>query len=297
MLNTRTTIRVAALAGALSLLSAPAFAQGGPPPSGPNPAVIAAQAKPTPASPWGPPDLSGSWIVPNRMFPPAPAAIDPTGKKEICILGCGIGEGPAIGVRTIAPTPAAFLASEVERPNRPKYKPEFLPKVRELEATQVTTDTTLKCGNPGLPRIGAPDKIVQTKDQLVFIYEDLSGSFWRIVQLDKAKYNPTYERGPMGQSMGRWEGDTLVVDTDRLSDDTWLVDDGAFHTEGLKVTERFRRVGDSVQYEVIADDSVLAEPWKQTFSLVLGEDPYQPVACLDQTTDLVVDATHHNNPR
>ena len=52
----------------------------------------------------------------------------------------------------------------------------------------------------------------------------------------------------MGDSIGRWEGDTLVIDVTGFSDDTWLADNGAFHTRDLRVTERLRKVGDRLEW-------------------------------------------------
>ena len=54
--------------------------------------------------------------------------------------------------------------------------------------------------------------------------------------------------------MGHWDGDTLVVDVTRLNSDSWLADNGFFHTNKLHVVERLRRVGDTIQYQMTADD-------------------------------------------
>ena len=92
-------------------------------------------------------------------------------------------------------------------------------------------------------------------------------------------------------------GDSLTVN---FNEETWLSDNGAFHTKDLKVIERLRRVGDTVQYEATAyDPAVLAEPWKertQTLWLTDREIEESP-RCEDRDLDLIKDGSHHDNPR
>jgi hypothetical protein len=73
----------------------------------------------------------------------------------------------------------------------------------------------------------------------------------------------------MGQSAGRWEGDTLVVDVTGLNDQTWFDRAGDFHSEALHVVERYTRVGpDTLQYEATIDDpKVFTRPWKMSMPL------------------------------
>ena len=69
----------------------------------------------------------------------------------------------------------------------------------------------------------------------------------------------------MGYTVGRWEGDTLVLDSIWFNDFTWLARGGFFHTEDMRVVERFTRQGNEVLYEVTVEDpGVLAEPWAMT---------------------------------
>jgi hypothetical protein len=158
----------------------------------------------------------------------------------------------------------------------------------------------LKCGNPGLPRIGPPDAIVHRPGQIVFLYDDLSGSFFRIIPTDGRPHRADAEETYLGESVGKWEGDTLVVEAVKFTDETWLTDNGAFHTPGLKVTERLRRVGNKMEYQAVAEDSaVLTEPWQlRPRVLNLSNEPmHEPLPCVERDLDHVVDGTHHDNPR
>ena len=78
------------------------------------------------------------------------------------------------------------------------------------------------------------------------------------------------------------------------------IDDGAFHTTGLKVTERLSMDGDKIIYQAIADDpAVLAEPWHMPArKLKRSAEPLsEPLPCIEQDLDHVVDGTHHDNAR
>jgi hypothetical protein len=91
-----------------------------------------------------------------------------------------------------------------------------------------------------------------------------------------------------------------VVETVNFNDETWLTDNGAFHTTGLKVIERLRRVGDTMEYQAVAEDpAVLAEPWvtrPRTLWLTDQELEESP-RCEDRDMSLVTDGSHHDNPR
>jgi hypothetical protein len=66
----------------------------------------------------------------------------------------------------------------------------------------------------------------------------------------------------MGHGIGRWEGDTLVVDSLSFVDSTWLGRGGLIHSEQMHVIEKFRREGDALLYDVTVEDpEMLVEPW------------------------------------
>jgi len=168
--------------------------------------------------------------------------------------------GPA--TRVTSTSPGATRASShsqfttTARPARnfPKYRPEFLAKVAELEKNQLQFDPVLHCRSPGLPRIGPPDKIVQLPGQIVFLYDDVSGNFFRIIPTNGHPHRTDVDPSTFGDSIGHWDGDTLVVEANQFNDDSWLTDNGAFHSTELTVTERLRRVGDTLQYQAVATD-------------------------------------------
>jgi hypothetical protein len=263
-------------------------------------------ASSTPRLPDGRPDLNGTWIpeggrggqalkLPDGsvcftncagLLPPAPAAAARAGAGEAAAPGRGGARGAA--------------AAPPQR-NFPKYKPEYLAKVKELSDNQVKLDTGLQCQPPGVPRIGPPQKIVQSAREVVFLYNDLNGPFFRVVPTDgRANRAATPWRSYLGDAVGKWENDTLVVETINFNDDTWLIDNGAFHTKDLRVVERLRRTGDKLEYRVTSyDPAVLAEPWEgRVRNLQLTDLQFEePTRCEDRDLEHVVDGAHHDNGR
>jgi hypothetical protein len=66
----------------------------------------------------------------------------------------------------------------------------------------------------------------------------------------------------MGYAVGKWEGDTLILDSIGFTDETWMGRGGKFHSDQMRVVERFTRKGNTLLYEVTVEDPVvLAEPW------------------------------------
>jgi hypothetical protein len=144
------------------------------------------------------------------------------------------------------------------------YQPWALEKRRENFANRAARDPDRKCYLPGVPRITYmphPFQIVYAADKVNLLYE--YGHTLRHIYMNG---NP-HPDGPiewwMGDSRGRWDGDTLVVDTVHFTADTWLDRAGNFHSEALHVTERFTRTGpDHMQYEVTLEDpKVFTRPW------------------------------------
>ena len=135
-----------------------------------------------------------------------------------------------------APGPGSAPAQPVRRPRAPqvpgfpKYKPEFAAKVKDLKDRQVQVDTLLQCAPPGVPRIGPPAKIVQNAREVVFLYDDVNGPFFRTIPTDGRTHRTDLEPSYLGDAIGRYEGDTLIVETRNFNDETWLTDNGAFHT-------------------------------------------------------------------
>lgn len=236
----------------------------------------------------GRPDLSGTWD--NG------AGIDFVRPRQdgesICVSGCAAAAGAADA--------SAAAVPQTVRTGPPQYRPEFAARVADLNARQVEEDPVLRCLPPGLPRIGPPDKIVQRVGEAVFLYEDVSGNFFRIVPTDGRAMPQGNEPSFLGDSVGRWEGDTLVVETANFNGQAWLTDNGAFHTKDLRVIERLRRNGDTLEWTATAfDPAVLAEPWQapQRIAVLTDLEIVEAPPCIDRSLSHMVDDTHHTNPR
>ena len=283
---------------AVVAVSAPAAAQG-PRMTAERLAELAKKATPHLAD--GKSDLNGTWDHLGGIEFVRPQNLN---NGSVCVVGCppaaAAGAGGAGARAGGAGARAGGPAAAPPAPNFPKYKQEFLAKVKDLSERQVEVDTALQCQPPGVPRIGPPAKIVQTAREVLFLYDDVNGSFFRIIPTDGRAHRKDLPASYLGDAIGRYEGDTLVVETVNFNEETWLSDNGAFHTKDLKVVERLRRVGDTLQYEATASDpSVLVEPWKertQTLWLTDREIEESP-RCEDRDLDLIKDGSHHDNPR
>ena len=150
-------------------------------------------------------------------------------------------------------------------------------------------DPTALCLPPGLPRTAIvslfPLEIVQTPQRIVIMYEYMN--VFRVIPMN-AKHPddlvPTY----MGDSVGRWEGDTLVVDVVGFNDKTWLTGAGTFHSEALHITERYTRVDkDRINYDVtIEDPKVLLRPWVVHSSMMRRDGTrLQEYVCVENNLD------------
>ena len=241
------------------------------------------------------PNLSGTWdngsgidfVRPNREG------------ESICVIGCGGQPPPGVPPPGAAGRPDA-AAGTPRGPSRPQYKQEFAAKVEDLRVRQVQEDPVLRCFAPGVPRIGPPDKIVQGANEVVFLYDDVSGNFFRIVPTDGRPHPTDREPSYLGDAVGHWEGDTLVVETVNFNGLTWLTDDGAFHTPDLRVVERLRRNGDALEWTATAyDPAVLAAPWELTKRTARQTDLeiVEAPPCIERDIDHMVDGSHHPNPR
>jgi hypothetical protein len=221
----------------------------------------------TPRTPDGKPDLSGMWVA-----------------------GAGGGGGRAYEVdaqgnitdtfpsRRCAPT--QVKCSEYSNqsydgeftgrmnPNKPLYKPEHWDRVQYLDMNTNTEDPLFICQPLGLPRVGPPARIVQTANDVIFLYVGSGASSqpadYRVIPTDGRKHDPVRSQDVhfYGHSVGRWEGDTLVIDSIAFNDLTWLERGGFFHSDQMRVTERLRREGNILHYAVTVEDpEVLLEPW------------------------------------
>jgi hypothetical protein len=149
-------------------------------------------------------------------------------------------------------------------------------------------DPTAHCFPPGVPRaMYVPEgfEIIQTPNYIALLYERVS---WRIVPLDGRPHLPDNMRLWQGDSVGHWEGDTLVVDTTNLNGKTWLNEGGEIVSYAEHVVERFTPTGpDTVAYEATVNDPVVyTRPWTIAFPLRHEKFEIREAACHEEDRDL-----------
>jgi len=248
-------------------------------------------AKPTPKLADGHPNLNGVWYA----WAGHVSQGDPTKKYGETLKDGSIIATYAYDRRYNTPTTGTYPPRPVA--SVPPYKPELMAKVQDLKARQALLDPyPYACKAPGVPRIGPPQQIVQGDRQLAFIYSDVNGNYWRIVPTDGRPHNADADPSYLGDSIGHWEGDTLVVDDSNFNDDTWFSNNGYFHTTALHVTERLTRQGDTLLYEVTVEDpNVLTGPWKlQPRTLKISDTPLEEAPpCKEMDQSHFVNLDHH----
>jgi hypothetical protein len=225
---------------------------------------VTAQAPATPRTSDGKPNLQGIWQVLNT------AAWDV--QDHAARLGVPAGQGIVDG-------------------NEIPYQPAALAKKRANFENRATADPETKGYLPGVPRImfvPFPFQIFQTPDQIVMVFE-----YDRGVRNIYTNGTP-HPRGPLnwwlGDSRGRWEGNTLVVDVVYFTDQTWFDRAGNFHSDALHLVERFIPAGpDHINYEVTVEDSnVFTRPWTMRTVFYRRKEPnvrvleYDPGRLMDQ---------------
>jgi hypothetical protein len=215
-------------------------------------APAVAQTPPTPRTADGVIDLNGIWGV--AALPPAAKS----GESVRWLLPLK-GVNPE-GDDVFKGLDRWQVNARAAAPNKPEYKPELRAKVQELSDKQGILDPAFYCKPQGVPRMGPPTQIVQTPGQVVFLYG--ASNQFRVIPTDGRPHRADADPSYMGDAIGRYEGNTLVVDVTNFNDDTWLGSDGYFHTEKMHVFERLTRTGDIITYTAMVDDpDVLAKPW------------------------------------
>ncbi|MBM3821049.1 MAG: hypothetical protein FJW14_18815, partial [Acidimicrobiia bacterium] len=199
----------------------------------------------------GRPDLNGIWQALNtaswniEAHAAAPGAIPALAASGAIPAGLGVVQG--------GPLP---------------YRPEALARRDEHFAKRVTLDPEVKCYLPGVPRatyMPFPFQIVQSAQHVMIVHE-FAGAV-RTIYMENHTEPPADSW--MGWSNGRWEGETLVVDTKGFNDQTWFDRAGNFHSAALHVVERFTaRSPETLTYEAtIEDPQVFTRPWTMSMPL------------------------------
>jgi len=219
----------------------------------------------------GHPDLNGIWQaittahydLETHMARPAMALRDgPLGP---------VPAAPVLALGAVGAVPGGL--SVVEDGSIP-YKPEALAKRKENQENWLERDPEIKCYLPGVPRatyMPYPLQIFHSENDMFIAYE-YAGAV-RDIYLDDP--GPAPIDSWMGQSVGRWEGETFVIDVTGFNDRTWFDRSGNFHSDQLHVVERYTRVGpDHLWYEAtIEDPEVFTRPWKISMPLYRRVEP------------------------
>jgi hypothetical protein len=147
-------------------------------------------------------------------------------------------------------------------------------KKQENAREWLQRDPEIKCFMPGVPRatyLPYPFQILQSTAKIVFAYEFAGAT--RTIHLDTVADSPSPSW--MGWSRGRWDGETLVVEVTDFNADTWFDRAGNFHSEALKVTERYTPESPShLMYEAtIEDPKVFTRPWTIRMPLYRRVEP------------------------
>jgi len=210
-----------------------------------------------PRTPHGTPDLGGIWQANNT----ANWDLEPHAARQgpLFQLGAAFSVPPGVGVVEGGAIP---------------YLPAALEKRHANRAGWLTLDPEIKCFMPGIPRatyMPYPFQIVQSAENILFTYEFASAS--RIVRMNSKAASPA--PAWMGWSIGRWEGDTLVIDVVDHMEETWFDRAGNYHSDALKVTERYTAIdANTLQYEATMEDpKVFSKPWKISLPLYRRREP------------------------
>jgi hypothetical protein len=192
----------------------------------------------------------GVYPFPYTMVPAAP----------VLALGAAAGVPGSVGV--------------VEGDGQIPYTAEAAVIRKENGEHWIDRDPELKCYLPGIPRamyMPYPFQIVQSTNKVHMAFAFTSTA--RTIHLDEVEGPPddTY----MGHSVGKWEGDTLVVEVNGFNGKNWFDRAGNFHSDALKLVERFTPITpDVIRYEVtIEDPKTFTKPWKISMPLYRRMEP------------------------
>ena len=277
-LGTMTTLAVAlGLAAGLGAASA-----------APSRKAASAAGHHAPRGPGGHPDLNGVWQVLND----ANADIEPHAASAALQMTQGpAGPVPdhrvvALGaVGSVPPGLGVVVGGTIP------YKPEKLKQREDNRAHYLERDPEVKCYLPGVPRatyMGQPFQILQSGTQMLITYQYASAV--RNILMKDPGEAPVDSW--MGQSWARWEGDTLVITATGFNDSTWLDRAGNFHSDQLKVVERYTPMDAThMRYQAeITDPETYTRPWSLDMVLYkrVGPDArLQQFKCVEFVEELM----------
>ena len=235
------------------------------------------------------PDIHGVW----QAFSEAEYDLEGQAAQPAAVLHAGLPDGnpvphaPVLALGALGGVPPG---QGVVVGGTIPYRPEALAQREENRAAGLTRDPLVKCLMPGVPRatyLPFPFQITQGTEKIMITYGFSNAG--RTIHLDEVNLGvPAW----MGNSLGRWEGDTLVVEVTDLIGETWFDRSGNFHSEALRVTERYTPITPyHMQYEATIDDPVVfAEPWTISLPLYRRMEEHPRVLeyrCVEMVEELV----------
>ncbi len=265
----------------------------------PKPYPTAPVSAATPRTAWGKPDLNGVWRAAGGGGGEEGGGEGGIGRAFVNRVAL-TDEGGANNTSQVREGNYNFeeVDSEYIRkfdPDVPFYKPEMWQQIRTLEenAYRRPADPQYGCKNQGLVRLGAPQESFLLPNKFTTLYTpNMAIPWFREAAIDgKLRTHEQYEGlRPNGNSVGHWDGDTLVIETVDFAGDgqVWYNFLGHMVDAEAKVTERYRRDGDVMTYDVTVEDPMFVEPWvRPTVTLRINKTGIlqEPLGCIEYDGD------------
>ena len=213
----------------------------------------------------GHPDLNGIWQTMNTANYDIQAHV---ARPAMALRPGPYGPVPAASVLALGAVGSVPGGLGVVDGDELPYLPAALAQKKKNQENWLTSDPEIKCYLPGVPRatyMPFPFQIFQSSKAIFMAYE-YAGATRNIYLKDPG---PAPVDSWMGQSVGRWEGDTLVITVTGFNDSSWFDRSGNFHSEAMTVVERYTRTSpDVISYEAtITDPKTFSRPWKMSMPL------------------------------
>ena len=240
-----------------------------------------------PRTPDGKPDFGGVWQTVNeaqwdlQAHAARPAVVTQRGVYDYDYARVPAAPVLALGAAGGVPGSLGVVQGDGQIP----YTPEALAVKQQNGENWIDRDPELKCYLPGIPRaiyMPYPFTVVQGTDKIHMTFAFSNAA--RVIHMNSVEGPPddTY----MGHSVGRWEGDTLVVDVRNFNGKNWFDRAGNHHSDALHLVERFTPLGpDAIRYDVtIEDPKVFTRPWTISMPLYRRLEPNATVLdynCID----------------
>jgi hypothetical protein len=218
-----------------------------------------------PRTPDGHPDLNGIWQANNEANWDIQMHV---ARPALALRAGPYGPVPAAAVLALGAVGSVPPGMGIVEGNEIPYTPAALAQKKKNQENWLTSDPEIKCYLPGVPRatyMPYPFQIFQSPKAFFIAYE-YAGATRNVYLKDPG---PAPVDSWMGQSVGKWEGETFVIDVTGFNDSSWFDRAGNFHSESLHVVERYTRTSpDVINYEAtIEDPKTFTKPWKISLPL------------------------------